>query len=105
MFWRAFVQADDKSEVDILPAWFVSFDGEQFVEVNKKPTLDNEAMLRACWGVAVNGPDRRGRAQRRQLIASMVIRRRELGRVAEFEEVSEKMEDVTLERDGGVDVY
>lgn len=88
MMWRAFVPATSEEQVHDLPAWFVSFDNEHFVEVSKKPDPANASMLEVGWRVAIFGPKRMRRGQRRvQLLPPMIVTVAMLRKVTEIEEV------------------
>jgi len=55
MMWRAFIPAARKDDLDAFPAWFVSFDGQQFVEVTDKPLIDRQSTMEVLWNLAING--------------------------------------------------
>lgn len=87
MMWRAFVPVRDRHDTDELPAWFVSFDGERFIEVRRKPELSQVSMLKTLWGATLDGPSRR--ASRNGLLQVAPVLRKDLERIAELEQLEE----------------
>lgn len=88
MMFRAFVPATTKDDLEAFPAWFVSFDGQQFVETTQRPIADRAWSLKALWQLAIDGPKRMKRGQsRNSVMPQPIFQRAELEPVAQIEEV------------------
>ena len=45
----------DLGDGDPAPCWWLSLDGERFVEVRGNPALYDAGAIRECWDGAING--------------------------------------------------
>lgn len=88
MFWRAFVPATTKEDLDTLPQWFVSFDGQRFVETTRKPDQQHESSMRVCWQAGVEGPSRRRSRKQQGVFMALTVLRGEIEKIAEIEQVA-----------------
>lgn len=90
MMWRAFIPAWSKHDTDALPAWFVSFDGQAFIEIKQKPAPDNANLLGIAWRAAMSAHGQSlvtFRRKRHVTVLEPIFLRSELAGLAQIEEV------------------